>query len=77
MDHLATHLVTLRQEITTLRDLNTLYKQQSHHSPLDQTDFDVRESRLLQIKRELSNMLNSPPDSSVWWEKSRKPTHIV
>ena len=77
MDHLATHLVTLRQEINTLRDLNALYKQHRHHSPLEQTDFDVRESRLLQIKRELSNMLNSPPETSVWWEKSRRLTHIV
>jgi hypothetical protein len=27
----------------------------------------------LQIKKELSNMLERPTDPKVWWEKLRKP----
>jgi hypothetical protein len=72
MDYFSSHLTSLRQEISDLRDLNVLYLQQAEHSPSEQTASDVRSSRLLQIKRELSDMRNCPPDSRVWWDKSRE-----
>ena len=73
MDYFSSHLTSLRKEISDLRDLNVLYLQQAEHSPVEQTASDVRSSRLLQIKRELSEMRNSPPDPMVWWDKVRKP----
>lgn len=73
MDYFSSHLASLRQEISDLRDLNVLYLQQAEHSPTEQTASDVRSSRLLQIKRELSNMRDCPPDPKVWWDKIRKP----
>jgi hypothetical protein len=73
MDYLSSHLTSLRQEISDLRDLNVLYLQQGEHSPVEQTLSDVRSSRLLQIKRELSDMRDCPPDPKVWWDKTRKP----
>ena len=73
MDYFSLHLTSLRQEISDLRDLNVLYLQQAQHSSVEQTASDVRSSRLLQIKRELSDMLNCRPDPKVWWDKVRKP----
>jgi hypothetical protein len=73
MDYFSSHLNSLRQEISDLRDLNLLYLQQAEHSPVEQTASDVRSSRLLQIKRELSNMRDCPPDRKVWWDKVREP----
>lgn len=73
MDYFSVHLSSLRQEISDLRDLNRLYAQQGHHSPVEQAASDVRSNRLLQIKQELSNMRNCPPDPKVWWDKVRKP----
>jgi len=73
MPYLSEHLSSLRQEITDLRNLNVLYLQRSEHSPVERTASDVRGSRLLQIKQELSKMRNRPDDSAVWWGKSRRP----
>ena len=73
MDYFSSHLINLRQEISALHDLNVLYLQQVEHSLDEQTASDVRSSRLLQIKRELSDMRNCPPDPKVWWDKVRKP----
>jgi hypothetical protein len=72
MDYFSLHLTSLRQEISDLRDLNLLYLQQAEHRPVEQTASDVRSSRLLQIKRELSNMRDFS-DRKVWWDKVRKP----
>jgi hypothetical protein len=72
MDYFSSHLISLRQEISGLRDLNVLYLQGAEHSPVERTASDVRCSRLLQIKRELSGMRNCPPDPKVWWDKVRK-----
>jgi hypothetical protein len=72
MDYLSPHLASLRQEIADLRNMNNLYTHQSVHSAVEQAASDVRASRLLQIKRELSKMRDCPPDSKVWWDKLRK-----
>jgi hypothetical protein len=72
MDYFSLHLTSLRQEISDLRDLNVLHLQQAEHNPIEQTASDVRSSRLLQIKRELSDMRNCPPDTKVWWDKVRR-----
>jgi hypothetical protein len=73
MDYLSSHLASLRQEITDLRNMYVLYSQQSAHSAVEQTASDVRASRLLQIKQELSKMRDCPPQPKVWWDKVRKP----
>jgi hypothetical protein len=73
MNYLSSHLASLRQEITELRNMNALYAQQSVHNAVEQTASDVRASRLVQIKQELSKMRDCPPESRVWWDKIRKP----
>ena len=73
MDYLSPHLTSLRQEITALRNMNVLYSQQGVHSAVEQTASDVRVSRLLRIKQQLSKMRDCPPEPSVWWDKVRKP----
>jgi hypothetical protein len=73
MDYLSSHLASLRQEITKLRNMNVLYGQQSMHNAVEQTASDVRANRLLQIKQELSKMRDCPPEPTVWWDKVRKP----
>jgi hypothetical protein len=77
MPYLSEHLSSLRHEITDLRNMNVLYSQRSQHSPVERTASDVRESRLLQIKQELSKMRNRPDDTAVWWGKSRKPDRVA
>jgi len=44
---------------------------------VERTASDVRESRLVQIKQELSKMLNRPDDTAVWWGNVRKTKHIA
>ena len=73
MDYLWPHLASLHQEITDLRKMNVLYAQQSVHSAVEQKASDVRASRLLQIKEELSKMRDCAPEPRVWWDKVRKP----
>jgi hypothetical protein len=70
MDHLSLHLASLRQETAELRNINVLYAKQSVHNAVEQTASDVRASRLLQIKQELSKMRDCPPELRVWWDKS-------
>ena len=77
MPYLAERLSSLRLEITDLQSLNVLYSQQSQHSPVERTAAGVRESRLVQIKQELSKMLNRPDDTAVWWGKARKPAPVA
>jgi hypothetical protein len=71
MSFISEHLTSLRQEITTLRTLNARYSEKSEHSPIDQSALELRTNRLLEIKKELSRILDRPGDPSVWWEKSR------
>lgn len=63
------HLFSLRQEIAFLQKMNTHYSNRDEHSPLDESALEVRTIRLLQIKKELANMLGRPNNSKVWWEK--------
>ena len=71
MTYISEHLSSLRQEITDLRNMNARYTSKSEHGPLDQSALEMRSARLLQIKRELSNMLDRPGDPKIWWEKLR------
>jgi len=77
MPFLSEHLSSLRHEITNLRSMNVLYLQQSQHTPLERTAAEVRESRLVQIKQELSKMRNRPDDTAVWWGKSGTPNQLA
>jgi hypothetical protein len=54
-----------------------VYSQQGQHSPVERTASDVRESRLVQIKQELSKMLNRPDDTAVWWGNVRKSNRVA
>jgi len=71
MAYLSEHLSSLRQEITTLRNLNARYAEKGAHSAMDQSALEVRTNRLLEIKKELSKILDRPDDSAVWWERFR------
>jgi hypothetical protein len=71
MTYLVYHLSGLRQEIADLQKLNSHYANKSEHSPLDESALETRTVRLLQIKKELANMLLRPNDPKVWWEKLR------
>jgi hypothetical protein len=73
MTYISEHLSNLRQEITDLRNMNARYINKSERGPLDQTAMELRTNRLLEIKRELSTMLDRPNDPKIWWEKLRKP----
>ena len=77
MPYLAEHLSSLRHEITDLRNRNVVYAQQSQHSLGERTAAGVRESRLVQIKQELSKMLNRPDHTAVWWGNVRKTKRLA
>jgi hypothetical protein len=77
MAYLSEHLSSLRHEITDLSNMNVLYSQRREHSLIERTASDVRESRLVQIKQELSKMRNRPDDTAVWWGKSSKPGRVA
>ena len=72
MTYLADHLSSLRQEIAHLQNMNTHYANKTEHSPLDESALEIRTVRLLQIKKELANLLVRPNDPKVWWEKLPK-----
>ena len=44
---------------------------------MDQSALELRTNRLLEIKQELSKILNRPGDSTVWWEKFRGTSPAV
>lgn len=73
MAYITEHLISLRQEITDLRNLNARFTEKGERTALDQTALELRTNRLREIKQELSQMLNRPDDPKVWWERSRKP----
>ncbi|MBZ5572780.1 MAG: hypothetical protein LAO09_12995 [Acidobacteriia bacterium] len=73
MPYISERLSSLRQEITALRSMNASFSEKSAHSPIDRADLEVRTHRLLEIKLELSKILDRPGDAAVWWEKSRRP----
>jgi hypothetical protein len=70
MDYVSQRLTELRKEIANLRTNNTGYSRQSEHSAMEQSAFELRSNRLLQIKNELTAMLAQPRQGSVWWERS-------
>jgi hypothetical protein len=74
MSHISEHLSSLRQEVTRLRTINARYSEQTDHTPTEQSAFELRTGRLLEIKQELSKMLNHRHDPTIWWDKSRKPS---
>ena len=71
MTYIPERLTSLRQEITDLRNMNSIYAQRRAHSPIEQSAAEVRAGRLLQIKQELSKMLSRPDEvPSVWWDNA-------
>ena len=77
MTYIPERLTSLRQEITDLRNMNAIYSQRRAHSPIEQSAAEVRAGRLLQIKQELSKMLNRPDEvPSVWWENARRAKSV-
>ncbi|MGO9126549.1 MAG: hypothetical protein ACLP6G_16890 [Terriglobales bacterium] len=75
MPCLSEHLISLRQEIIDLRNLNTQCSEKSDPNALDQSALELRTNRLREIKLELSKMLNPPTDPKVWWDGRRGPNH--
>ena len=69
MTYIADRLANLRQEITDLRNMNVLFSRSREHSEVEQSALEVRAHRLLEIKQELSTMLNSPNQPAVWWDR--------
>ena len=72
MSHVSEHLSSLRREITDLQSRNARYSQKSEHSPVEKSGHELRTMRLLQIKYELSKMLNGADNCVVWWDTLRK-----
>lgn len=46
-------------------------------SQIDQSAVEMRANRLLEIKKELSQMLNRPEDPRVWWEKGGRRGRVA
>ncbi|MGO8793207.1 MAG: hypothetical protein ACLQLC_00155 [Candidatus Sulfotelmatobacter sp.] len=72
MPYILEHLSSLRQEITDLKNMNVRAGNRSGDSQIDQSAAEMRANRLIEIKKELSRMLNRPEDPQVWWEKGRR-----
>jgi hypothetical protein len=69
MDLTGDRINNLRQEITDLAHMNTVFSRSSEHSTVEQSASKARASRLLEIKEELLTMRNSPARATVWWDK--------
>jgi hypothetical protein len=77
MPYILEHLTSLRQEITDLRNMNARSASRTTDSQIDQSAVEMRANRLLEIKKELSQMLNRPDDPAVWWEKGGRRNRIA
>jgi hypothetical protein len=77
MPLLLEHLTSLRQEITDLRNMNARSANRTADSQIDQSAVEMRANRLLEIKKELSQMLNRPEDPAVWWEKGGRRNRVA
>jgi hypothetical protein len=77
MPYILEHLTSLRQEITDLRNMNTRSAAKTADSQIDQSAAEMRANRLVEIKKELSQMLNRPDDPAVWWEKGGRRNRIA
>ena len=56
-NHISERLGNLRQEIRDLGTVNARYRSQADHTPIRKSADSLRNERLLQIKRELADML--------------------
>ena len=56
-NHISERLSSMRLEISDLRITTARYWCKSQHSPLDKSAFALRKGRLLEIKREVSDMM--------------------
>jgi hypothetical protein len=56
-NYVSQRLGSMRQEITDLRVTTARYWSKSQLTALDKSAFDLRKGRLLEIKRELSDLL--------------------
>jgi hypothetical protein len=77
MPYILEHLTSLRQEITDLRNMNAHASARTADSQIDQSAVEMRANRLVEIKKELSQMLNRPEDPAVWWEKGGRRSRIA
>jgi hypothetical protein len=77
MPYILEHLTSLRQEITDLRNMNVRAANRSADNQIDQSAVEMRANRLLEIKKELSQMLNRPEDPRVWWEKGGRRSRVA
>jgi hypothetical protein len=77
MPYILEHLTSLRQEITDLRKMNAQSAARTTDSQIDQSAVEMRANRLVEIKKELSQMLNRPEDPRVWWEKGGRRNRVA
>jgi len=56
-NHSSERLNSMRLEISDLRVTTARYWSKSQHTPLEKSAFALRKGRLLEIKREVSDML--------------------
>jgi hypothetical protein len=77
MPYILEHLTSLRQEITDLRAMNERSALKTADRQIDQSAVEMRANRLVEIKKELSQMLNRPEDPQVWWEKGRGRNRVA
>jgi hypothetical protein len=77
MPYILEHLTSLRQEITDLKNMNARAAVRTADTQIDQSAVEMRANRLVEIKKELSQMLNRPDDPAVWWEKGGRRSRIA
>jgi len=56
-NHISERLSSIRQEISDLRITTARYWSKSQHTALDKSAFALRQGRLLEIKREVADMM--------------------
>jgi hypothetical protein len=77
MPYILEHLSSLRQEITDLRNMNARHTGKGSDHQIDESAVEMRANRLVEIKKELSQMLNRPEDPAVWWEKGGRRNRVA
>ena len=77
MPYILEHLSSLRQEITDLRNMHARFTGKGADNQIDQSAVEMRANRLVEIKKELSQMLNRPEDPAVWWEKGGRRSRVA
>jgi hypothetical protein len=56
-NHISERLASLRQEISDVRVRTALFWSKGQHTALEESAFALRKGRLLEIKREVSDMM--------------------